>query len=104
MKRLDLTVSYGRKNVRDLALAIDIPSTVDEWVSALGEDGLVSVLTAYAAREVEKETQRIMAGSPDLTTSDAEAHFRHLFRFNVDMVRVEKAAKLRAQLAELSAT
>lgn len=102
MQTVNRLVSYGRKDPRDLSVNVDIPSDIQEWVSALSEDGVMEVLTTYAKVEVDKELARIMSRNPDLTQGEAEKHFKTLFKFNADMGKVEKAAKLRAQLEALS--
>lgn len=102
MRTLTVTTTFGKKVPRSLSLAHPVPSTIEEWTSALGEEGVLGVLSAFASSALEAELHRIMARDPDLTAEDAGKHFQALFQFGKDMAKVEKAAKLRAQLESLT--
>jgi hypothetical protein len=95
------TVTFGRKLERSVTVEVDAPSNVAGWVDKLGEPLVNRFLTERAASEIDNEAKRLMARDPDLTEAEAQDHFDNLFQFGKDMTVVEKAARLRAELAKL---
>lgn len=100
---LIVKTTFGRKNERSIEVEVDAPVDINGWIDRIGPDGVLNILNTHAVEEISAESKRIMARDPDLTEAEAQTHFDTLFQFNKDMVRLEKAARLKAELAALGA-
>lgn len=98
---ITVTTTFGRKPERSVTVEVDAPSNVAGWVDKLGEAAVNTLLRERATEEIQTESKRLMSRDPDLTEDEAQKHFDTLFQFGKDMAVVEKAARLRAELAKL---
>lgn len=103
MKSLTKTITFGRKNERSIEVSVNVPETIEEWISALNEEGVERVLRSFGEQEIETEAKRIMSRNPDLTSEEANKHFQTIFQFGADMAVVERVARLKTELANLGA-